>query len=82
MMRTALIACLLLPSCSVFNADGARLQTPPNDSAALTPCPHPTEFLSIDDWEIMAGRLGDALLECEARRALAAATAQNLSGPQ
>ena len=81
-MRTAAIAFLLLRSCSGFNADGGQLQTPPIDSAVLTPCPHPSQFLSLEDWEIMAGRLGDALIECEARRALAAATAQNLAGPK
>jgi len=35
------------------------------------PCPHPTEFLGAGDWEILAGRIGDALIVCGAEKDIA-----------
>lgn len=43
----------------------------PLPAAATTPCPSPSALLGARDWEILAGRLGDALIDCETRRALA-----------
>lgn len=34
------------------------------------PCKHPSEFLGAGDWEIVSGRMGDALLRCGAEKAL------------
>lgn len=36
------------------------------------PCPHPRDVVwGLDDWEIMAGRLGDELIECGGEKAVA-----------
>lgn len=33
-------------------------------------CPHPSEISTGNDYEIFAGRLGDALIECRAEKAV------------
>ena len=45
-----------------------------------SPCEHPARFLSAGDWEIMAGRIGDALLECGAEKGVAVDAYNNLRG--
>lgn len=64
-----LTVCLLLTACAGYPAGGAKIQPLPENVRA--PCPHPSEFLGARDWEIMAGRLGDELIECEMKRGAA-----------
>jgi hypothetical protein len=69
---TLAIACPLLASCAGFNAAGVR---PPVLSAEVrAPCPHPSKFLGAGGWELIAGRLGDALIECSVEKAIAIAS--------
>jgi hypothetical protein len=69
---TLAIAGPLLASCTAFNAAGVR---PPDLSAEVrAPCPHPSKFIGAGDWELIAGRLGDALIECGAEKAIAIAS--------
>lgn len=65
-----LAASLALAACSAFAPAGLRIEPLPVEAA--TPCAPPAEALRARDWEIIAGRLGDALIICEGRRALAA----------
>lgn len=70
-----LCAALTLPSCGPFGSGGGnRLALPPMPPAAAQPCARPDEALGAGDWRLIAGRLGDALIDCEARRALAVTT--------
>lgn len=73
-MRRAAILTLaafpLLTACGGSSVAGLRIE--PLPAAAAEPCPPPAGFLAAGDWEIIAGRLGDALIECEGRRELAA----------
>lgn len=63
------IVCLLLTACGGSPAGGAKIQPLPENVRAA--CPHPSEFLSVRDWEIMAGRLGDELIACDLKRGAA-----------
>lgn len=65
-----LAASQLLTACLGSGIAGPRIN--PLPPAALQPCAAPADLLGARDWEILAGRLGDALIDCEARRALAA----------
>jgi hypothetical protein len=38
------------------------------------PCPHPSKFIGAGDWELIAGRLGDQLIECGAEKAISIAS--------
>jgi hypothetical protein len=68
---TLAIAGPLLASCGGFNAAGVR---PPDLSAEVrAPCPHPSKFIGAGDWELIAGRLGDQLIECGAEKVIAIA---------
>lgn len=42
---------------------------PPLDAALAAPCDRPERHLTAGDWEIMAGRLGDALILCASKHA-------------
>lgn len=70
-----LSASLVLPACGDFKDVGPK--TKPSDAnLTLSPeveedCDHPDDYLHIDDWEIMAGRLGDALYECRGEKRIA-----------
>lgn len=64
-----LAASQLLTACAGSGTAGPRIN--PLPPAALQPCAAPADLLGARDWEILAGRLGDALIECEGRRALA-----------
>jgi len=44
-----------------------RLEPP--QAVFSQPCARPELFLRANDYELMAGRLGDALIDCEAKRA-------------
>lgn len=35
----------------------------------MQPCPHPSRHLGAGDWELVAGRIGDDLIDCGARQA-------------
>ncbi|KPQ06214.1 MAG: hypothetical protein HLUCCA12_12250 [Rhodobacteraceae bacterium HLUCCA12] len=67
-----LILAAFLPLTACGGSSGAGLRLDPLPPAAQQACPAPSSFLSAGDWEILAGRLGDALIACEGRRALAA----------
>lgn len=66
-----LAACLALTACDGWNGAGARHDPP--EAVFAQPCPHPADLAAAPDaradWEILAGRLGDALIDCETRRA-------------
>lgn len=57
-----LIAAQALTACAGWNAAG--VQAPPPDPSITTPCARPEIFLGAGDWEIIAGRIGDALIDC------------------
>lgn len=45
---------------------------PPLPDEVAAPCPHPRDVVrGVSDWEILAGRLGDELIECGAEKAVA-----------
>lgn len=70
-MMLMLAACLTLTACGGLNGAGEALNAPDVTPEARRECPHPSEFLSLSDWELIAGRLGDELIKCEQRRELA-----------
>lgn len=57
-----LIAVQALTACDGLKGVGA--QVPPPDPSITTPCARPEAFLGAGDWEIIAGRIGDALIDC------------------
>lgn len=57
-----LTAAPLLTACDGFATAGVRL--PPPDPSIAQPCPRPEAFLGAGDWELIAGRIGDALIVC------------------
>lgn len=61
-------ACLPLTACGGWKGDGAVAVDPPQ-AVFSQPCAHPAGFLQAGDWELVAGRMGDALIDCEAKRA-------------
>lgn len=62
-------ASLPLAACGAWRDVGRGLALDPPEVVFAAPCPHPADFLGAGDWEIILGRLGDALIDCEARRA-------------
>ena len=70
-----LLALVLLGGCSVWNADGVRIEDLPENVSE--PCPHPLDVIryvrgtSIASDEIRMGRLGDALIECGQEKEIA-----------
>lgn len=63
------IAAHLLTACDGWRGFGAGAQIPAPDASLTSPCARPEAFLDVGDWEIMAGRLGTALIECGAEKA-------------
>lgn len=61
----------LVASCASSGGGASGLRTEPLSAAVAEPCPHPTEFLGAADWEILAGRIGDALIVCGAEKDIA-----------
>ncbi|WP_066598913.1 hypothetical protein [Celeribacter halophilus] len=71
---TALALVSALTGCKGFGVDGLRLDPLPATVDAA--CPHPSMFLpsgpgTVASDEIMIGRIGDALIDCNARRSIA-----------
>lgn len=66
-----LIAAPALTACGGWKPSGS-VQVVPPDAALMAPCPKPGDYLGTGDWEIMAGRLGVALIRCgQEKQALA-----------
>lgn len=61
------IAALVLPACAALKSAGAII--PPPDAGLTAPCAHPADHLDVQDWELMAGRIGDDLILCGQRQA-------------
>lgn len=66
-----LAAFLPLAACSGSMRAGSGLTVADLPAQARQECLHPSAMLAAGDWEIIAGRLGDELIRCENRRALA-----------
>ena len=66
-----LAASLLTAACSGSRPGGTGLSVPDLPAQARQECQHPSTMLDAGDWEIIAGRIGDELIRCEGRRALA-----------
>ena len=74
MLRAVILMLVVFPAltaCDGWRAVGEGLSVPDLPAQARQECPRPAQFLGGGDWEIIAGRLGDALLRCEGRRDLA-----------
>ena len=69
-MRVILIA-VTLAACSGLTGGGTGVAVSDLPAQARQDCQHPSTMLGAGDWEIIAGRLGDELIRCENRRALA-----------
>jgi hypothetical protein len=65
-----LAALLLMPACTGSKGVGA-LRIEPLPATVAKTCRHPSSFLGAGDWELIAGRLGDELITCNARRGAA-----------
>jgi hypothetical protein len=63
-----LIAYLALTACGGSNAVGA-LKIEPAPANITAPCKRPEDYLNAKDWEIIAGRIGDELIDCGAKQA-------------
>lgn len=76
-------ALLLLGACSVWNADGVRIEDLPENVSE--PCPHPLDVIrdvqgsSVGSDEIRMGRLGDALIECGQEKEIAVEAFEEVS---
>lgn len=64
-------ACLALTACAGLNGAGEGLNAPDMTPEARQKCAPPESFLGVPDWELIAGRIGGELIECEQRRDLA-----------
>lgn len=73
----ALAGFLLTTACGGSIGAGA-LRVEPLPATITGSCQHPAEFAGAGDWEIMAGRLSDELIACNARRAEAVTAYVNL----
>ncbi len=77
----ALVAVFPLPACSDWAGGGATdLRAEPLPASVAAPCDHPGDYLGAQDWEIMAGRLGDALIRCGAEKEIAVQAYEGLAG--
>lgn len=78
-----IVAPLTLQGCGSRPAGALRVEAP--DEATLASCEAPQAYLGVDDWEIMAGRIGDALILCGKKHEALADYARAVSkivGPQ
>lgn len=69
-------ALLTLQGCG-SSRGGVRVEAP--DEATLAACETPQTYLGVDDWEIMTGRIGDALILCRKKHAALADYARAVS---
>tara|TARA_R110001632_G_C11112643_1_gene392601 strand:- start:290 stop:565 length:276 start_codon:yes stop_codon:yes gene_type:complete len=63
------VAALLTTACgdstSVLTPNKADHDAKPElDDKLAAACDHPSIYLDAGDWELIAGRIGDALIEC------------------
>ena len=58
------IAAPVLTACDGWRGFGAGAQIIAPDASLTVPCARPEAFLTAGDWEVIAGRIGDALIEC------------------
>jgi len=65
---TLLLAALALTACSGSNNAGGP-EIPAPDASIASPCQRPESMLGAGDWEVISGRIGDALIECGAEKA-------------
>ena len=63
-----ILASLALPSCSAPKGGGA-FRIDPLPASVSTPCSRPESYLSAGDWELVAVRIGDALIDCGKKQA-------------
>jgi hypothetical protein len=63
-----LIAAPALTACGGLKASGGLRAAPP-DATVTAPCDAPEQHLRGGDWEVIAGRLGLALIDCGERQA-------------
>jgi hypothetical protein len=69
-----LVGGLLLTACGDSRPFGAA-RVPPPDAQATAPCARPEDMLGAGDWEVIAGRIGLALIRCGQEKQLLAAWA-------
>lgn len=62
-LLTATLACLLLTNCSAHDA-GGPVQIDPLPANVAEPCKRPEVYLDAGDWELIAVRIGDELIDC------------------
>lgn len=72
---TLLLVPLLMNSCFGFASGGLRTDVPPTIAEE---CRHPSAYLGAGNWEVLAGRLGDELIDCERKRAAAVEALQGV----
>lgn len=65
---TLCAVCLPLTACDGWKG-GGEVRSDPPQAVFAQPCARPEQFLSAGDWELIAGRIGDELIDCEAKRA-------------
>lgn len=72
--RTLLLLIVALPltACDDLKPSGGQ-RVPPPDAQTVAPCDLPEQHLAANDWEIVAGRLGLALIQCGQEKAALAA---------
>lgn len=74
-----LTAALTLTSCARSGPSGA-VRVPPPDSTLTTPCPQPEAVIAgTRDWQVIAARLGVALIRCGQQKDALSAWAGELS---
>ena len=72
MKSTALLtlAALILTACGGSTSVGIEVN--PLPPTITEPCAHPSERLAVGvPWEIIAGRIGDDLIDCAAKHMIA-----------
>ena len=62
--------------CGSESVGALRIEDVP--AVAAEPCPPPEAYLGAASSKVLSGRLGDALKECEAKRAMAVQYARDI----
>lgn len=63
-----LIAVPVLTACGDLKPSGGLRAAPP-DATVTSPCDRPEQHLRGQDWEVIAGRIGVALIDCGEKQA-------------